>query len=300
MGVADDGNNITDYLLEIDSKDLLLECAQNLMGSSRQVSMFVDELYIRKGNARQGTSGMIKLEKKEELLFAGMPTSTFRSRSTKQCGDNTRSSDSASEIQTKNTNNHKDDKHYNMGRGVKVTYVKDKAKPAKSREECSCMAMQHPLVTNCTVCGKIVCELEGEGPCFFCGSYVTVTGTQISEEFIRVMKGLEETEEVDVQAYHDQAQDSEGLAKALAHKDKLLRFAQNSEKRTAVIDEQADYYDFQSNVWMNDEEKQVAKAIAEAEEAKLQERKQHRIMIDIDSNRPNHTSKHLIQTLAYR
>ena len=27
-------------------------------------------------------------------------------------------------------------------------------------------------MNNCINCGKIVCELEGEGPCLFCGAWV--------------------------------------------------------------------------------------------------------------------------------
>jgi hypothetical protein len=41
-----------------------------------------------------------------------------------------------------------------------------------SRRSCGCMAVHHALFANCTACGRILCEAEGEGPCFFCNSIV--------------------------------------------------------------------------------------------------------------------------------
>lgn len=34
----------------------------------------------------------------------------------------------------------------------------------------------HNLVNNCLVCGRVVCEQEGAGPCFFCGNEVLLKG----------------------------------------------------------------------------------------------------------------------------
>ncbi|VDO83564.1 unnamed protein product [Soboliphyme baturini] len=42
------------------------------------------------------------------------------------------------------------------------------------RVKCDCQASAHGLVNNCLSCGRIVCEQEGSGPCFFCGSLVTM------------------------------------------------------------------------------------------------------------------------------
>jgi hypothetical protein len=43
---------------------------------------------------------------------------------------------------------------------------------------------EHRLFINCTACGRIHCEKEGEGPCFFCGSYVSLNGTQPNPDFL--------------------------------------------------------------------------------------------------------------------
>ncbi|PKU33142.1 hypothetical protein llap_16554 [Limosa lapponica baueri] len=40
------------------------------------------------------------------------------------------------------------------------------------RHTCECLGQKHKLINNCLVCGRIVCEQEGSGPCLFCGSLV--------------------------------------------------------------------------------------------------------------------------------
>ncbi|VDO09220.1 unnamed protein product [Rodentolepis nana] len=40
------------------------------------------------------------------------------------------------------------------------------------RHPCQCLAVRHSLVANCTSCGRVVCEQEGQGPCYFCGNLV--------------------------------------------------------------------------------------------------------------------------------
>lgn len=73
---------------------------------------------------------------------------------------------------------------------------------------------------------------------------------------------------------------SAGLARAVAHKDKLIRFGQRGE-RAQVIDDQADYYEFENNVWMNEEQKKEKEAKAKLYEQALHHRGAHTITIDI-------------------
>lgn len=40
------------------------------------------------------------------------------------------------------------------------------------RHPCQCLAVRHRLIGNCTSCGRIVCEQEGSGCCYFCGNLV--------------------------------------------------------------------------------------------------------------------------------
>ena len=41
------------------------------------------------------------------------------------------------------------------------------------RHTCECLGQKHKLINNCLVCGRIVCEQEGSGPCLFCGALVS-------------------------------------------------------------------------------------------------------------------------------
>ncbi|EGR33130.1 thyroid hormone receptor interactor 4, putative [Ichthyophthirius multifiliis] len=44
------------------------------------------------------------------------------------------------------------------------------------RQFCQCHAQMHNLINNCLTCGRIICEQEGIGPCFFCGNEVLQKG----------------------------------------------------------------------------------------------------------------------------
>ncbi|KAJ3009908.1 UNVERIFIED_CONTAM: Activating signal cointegrator 1 [Siphonaria sp. JEL0065] len=48
------------------------------------------------------------------------------------------------------------------------------------RPICECLAAKHGLLTNCLTCGKIICQLEGPGPCPSCGSLVESTIQQVT------------------------------------------------------------------------------------------------------------------------
>lgn len=52
-------------------------------------------------------------------------------------------------------------------------------KGKNGRPMCPCLAAKHGLVTNCLNCGKIICKLEGVGPCSFCGNEVIDNEQQI-------------------------------------------------------------------------------------------------------------------------
>lgn len=100
---------------------------------------------------------------------------------------------------------------------------------------CSCQARRHRLVSNCLSCGKIVCEQEGEGPCNFCGSLVLKEGSKYA--------GLEETVPIL----------SEAEAATEAYAKRLVEYDRNSAARTAVIDDQSDYYEIEGNSWLSKE-----------------------------------------------
>lgn len=48
------------------------------------------------------------------------------------------------------------------------------------RSTCECQAAKHKLIGNCLKCGRIVCDQEGSGPCFFCGTLVNDLPSPVS------------------------------------------------------------------------------------------------------------------------
>ncbi|KAF2796822.1 zf-C2HC5-domain-containing protein [Melanomma pulvis-pyrius CBS 109.77] len=137
-----------------------------------------------------------------------------------------------------------------------------------SKRKCSCMATRHPLLEaapNCLNCGKIVCVKEGIGPCTFCNTPLLSSG-----EIQNIMRVLKEERGKEKMAANNASQrradvsmaprpfstpregtpassnpasdsESEKLAKAKQHRDRLLAFQAQNAQRTQVYDEAADF-----------------------------------------------------------
>jgi hypothetical protein len=74
-----------------------------------------------------------------------------------------------------------------------------------------------------------------------------------------------------------------GLKKALAFRDTLLQREKEKEKRTKVIDEQNDYYDFENNIWLDKEEKAIKTQIRDEVHDLIEKTNELRTLtIDID------------------
>ncbi|GAB6025272.1 hypothetical protein CHUAL_010690 [Chamberlinius hualienensis] len=127
------------------------------------------------------------------------------------------------------------------------------------RYKCECEATKHQLINNCLNCGKIVCEQEGAGPCTFCGNIVT-------------RRGESKQTKTDIR--------SEGLKNAVEHKNKLLEFDQNAEKRTKIIDDEADYFNV-NNRWLSKSDRE---ALAKRDKAKqdLQNKAKNENLVTFD------------------
>jgi len=101
-------------------------------------------------------------------------------------------------------------------------------------------------VTNCSSCGRIVCEREAGDYCLFCGFWLN---TQYAGAL------------------------TEDERRAEIHKQKLLLFDRESEKRTRVYDDQADYFSTDNEAWLDPAElASRRKARAEAEAARQRQR----------------------------
>jgi hypothetical protein len=145
--------------------------------------------------------------------------------------------------------------------------TKELAGPAlNSKRLCHCMATEHDLVGNCLACGKIVCAIEGRGHCMFCGHMVLPKGE---------LPGTIPDEASFVAAYR--------------HKDKLLKFERDNDTNR-VIDDQTDWFELADNVWLTDEDRAEARAIAEAHVKLLQaEELNYKIDIDLESGMTSHS-----------
>ena len=136
------------------------------------------------------------------------------------------------------------------------------------KRKCNCMATRHPLLEaapNCLNCGKIICVKEGIGPCTFCNTPL-LSSTEI-QNMMRVLKEERGKEKMAVNNASQKRADvsmaprpfstprertpvssnpasdseTEKLAKAKQHRDKLLAFQAQNARRTQVHDEAADF-----------------------------------------------------------
>jgi hypothetical protein len=135
----------------------------------------------------------------------------------------------------------------NRGRKVSLD-SKNQSNLQKGRILCGCMAKDHRLINNCTACGKIACEQEGEGPCFFCGNPVfSPENLSRYEEEFKFQLQLESDPDL-----------AESYFKAVDHKDKLLKWEENDVARKNVYDEDTDWYEVKQDVWATKEVRQHA------------------------------------------
>ncbi|XP_034245904.1 activating signal cointegrator 1 [Thrips palmi] len=130
----------------------------------------------------------------------------------------------------------------------------------KGRHACECQATKHKLVNNCVKCGRIVCEQEGAGPCFFCDNLVC------SPEAMKVLQRNSRQSEGLLKKLMSQGKPSDVDA-AVAQRNRLLEYDRTSERRTKVIDDESDYYS-SSSVWLSETERQKLKSQEDAERAR--------------------------------
>jgi alkylated DNA repair dioxygenase AlkB len=324
LGYPDDGQ-LTQHLLSFGKRHALGEYTLEMLGDNKAVREFTAELWRRKtgekdtptsaasraGMGAAGPGGRSGLDERKEVD----PT-TAKMSPLKRDDDLYASATNTSSTALKAKEVELDPM---KGRNLKVKYVQSKHGPSApaARMMCHCQATTHLLFTNCTGCGKIVCEAEGEGPCFFCGSMVTQAGTFISEDFESWMRSMEPEDLVKRQTKQEQKNDpsdkaattpapstaassssstiaappsaeqvaqaaeSAGLAKAEAQRNKLLSFASDKKKASQILDDQNDWFEFESNSWLSKEARAQKKAEADQHLLNLEKRKQHTLTLDI-------------------
>lgn len=141
----------------------------------------------------------------------------------------------------------------------------------KGRHLCNCQASKHKLVNNCLNCGRIVCEQEGPGPCLFCGTSVKRTeDTEYGNE----------KPEPSTKGNGTKPKVTKDKEDAIAQRNRLLGYDRQSEKRTTVIDDEADYFKANS-VWLSDQEREkMQKLEEELRDRKHANRLRHKYKFD--------------------
>lgn len=117
--------------------------------------------------------------------------------------------------------------------------------PASRPTLCECMATTHALLGLCLHCGKILCELERGVACSACGA------TPVNGNAVGSGSGTTSRSE-------------SSDAAALAHRDRLLEFDRTSAARTAIVDDDCEYFASNSTAWLSPAEEAAALAAAAA------------------------------------
>ncbi len=163
----------------------------------------------------------------------------------------------------------------------------------KGRSSCSCQAKRHPLNTvtpNCLSCGKIICEIEGIGPCTFCNTpllsreQIMELSTELRREAAsekqeqnkrnQSKKGTSSSLKVSYSgkagaSFASSAEFVEKEAEANAKKEALLTHVRTNAKRT-IIDQASDFDSMATDKWSTTSERALAlrkqQALRRAEE----------------------------------
>lgn len=142
------------------------------------------------------------------------------------------------------------------------------------RRKCNCVATKHPLqaaAPNCLSCGKVICMMEGLGPCSFCGS--PLLSADEVQAIVRELKDERGREKMAANAAANRRAEisqkpapfsnrsgnnnnknndhaaggrastalADAAVKAREHRDKLLTFQAQNAQRTTIRDEAADF-----------------------------------------------------------
>jgi hypothetical protein len=185
------------------------------------------------------------------------------------------------------------------------------------KRKCNCMATRHPLLDaapNCLNCGKVICVKEGIGPCTFCNSpllssdeiqsMVRVLRDERGKEKMAANNASQKRAEVSLAPRpfstprsttplssnpgSDVDSESERLAKAKQHRDKLLAFQAQNAKRTQVHDEAADFETTTAGLSM----------WASPQERALQLKRQQKAMREQDWNaKPEYEKRRMVASI---
>ena len=103
--------------------------------------------------------------------------------------------------------------------------------------KCGCYGTVHKILTNCLVCGRIACSVEGYSYCCYCTYYISA---------VKPKKNGKENS-------------------AVVHKQRLLMFDRENAARTVILDDQSDYFQTSISAFSTGKERDEAKLIYDKE-----------------------------------
>jgi hypothetical protein len=228
-----------DALLHIANDEELVLACMEIVGQSDEAMEFIESLMKKRAQLMEGVA--IGLTHSQDGMVAYQKTALGApgKKSVKQ------------PKQEKNETQQQQQQKQNQ---------KQKKKEALVREECYCMGSHHPVLGNCLSCGKIICELEGDGlPCMFCGVV-----------FLALSK---------------KSNDAAAFKDAVARKDALLEYERKSVARSLIYDDQGDYFNSDSQWMSQDEKTRLRSKEKDLREQKMKQKRGVKITLDIFGRR---------------
>ncbi|OXB81944.1 UNVERIFIED_CONTAM: hypothetical protein H355_004027 [Colinus virginianus] len=298
----DVGEEIVRYILSITSEDEIREYVVDLLqGTEGKKGRFVEELLSRWQQSSQSPAEALPAYRKKEET-PEVPRAGDQAKKGKRKGRNRQEtlayvepSAHVEEVKTpldlakaqENSTASSSNSYKKKTKYVSL-YTKEGqdrlAVLIPGRHACECLGQKHKLINNCLVCGRIVCEQEGSGPCLFCGSLVTGLKNMLSCDLFS-LSGAENAGNLDALGKdllpRQEARLKAGLEMAVKHKDKLLEFDRTSVRRTQVIDDESDYFATDSDQWLSKQEREaLRKREQELQELRHASRLAKKITID--------------------
>ncbi|KAL0088085.1 putative zinc finger motif, C2HC5-type-domain-containing protein [Phycomyces blakesleeanus] len=267
------------YLMTLDTPDALTQHLTDMLGTSSDCLDFIYEFANRRFTQKQ-PKVQTSSQSSKGLPFPSLPAGEVNSQWPANINIHDKSNDEmlfsgsrkpkkqnkpkASSSSSDKQQQQKKKKEMTLETALKELDIK--AGDGK-RKPCQCQATKHPLLDiapNCLNCGKIICTLEGPGPCTFCGTEVLskeqevhliseakkkraeLKNQQNQQQQPRRVKnpvrkhGYASMLSGDFGSGQTTQEEEEAQRRAEEHKEKLLSFQKTSSKRNTVIDQAAD------------------------------------------------------------
>lgn len=169
-----------------------------------------------------------------------------------------------------------------------------KVKPVVERPTCNCLGCGKIYDCRGTMSADSVAFVESGGVCTFCDLKVALNERDRSETWdMRAMSATPSATSATPPATSAAAKeapeakgaseaDDTGEKAAIAFKDRLVAADRDGAKRTAVLDDQADFFEIDSNAWLSEEEKRSIRERQKAMVPDADEQRRNRFSVSFD------------------